>query len=89
MNIQLARVLSEIMGVPGPTIVRAIVVGEREALRLAQMRNRADKSSEAMSAKALTGSWKDEPVFVLTHEQCEHAKGRSRRPLQRHTRLRE
>jgi transposase len=65
MNIQLERVLSDIMGVTGQAIVRAIVAGERDALTLAQMRNPACKSSEEMIARALTGSWKDEQVFVL------------------------
>jgi transposase len=66
MNIQLERVLSDIMGVTGQAIVRAIVAGERERLTLAQMRNAACRSSEETIAKALTGSWKDEQVFVLT-----------------------
>jgi transposase len=66
MNIQLERVLSDIMGVTGQAIVRAIVGGERDPLTLAQMRNAACKSSEETIAKALTGSWKDEQLFVLT-----------------------
>jgi hypothetical protein len=66
MNIQLERVLSDIMGVTGQAIVRAIVAGERDPLTLAQMRNPACKSSEEMIARALTGSWKEELVFVLT-----------------------
>jgi transposase len=66
MNIQLERVLSDIMGSTGQAIVRAIVAGERDPLTLAQMRNPACKSSEATIAKALTGTWKDEQVFVVT-----------------------
>src|SRR5215216_8080040 len=66
MNIQLERVLSDIMGVTGQAIVRAIVAGERDPLTLAQMRNAACKSSEETIARALTGTWKDEQVFVLT-----------------------
>jgi transposase len=66
MNIQLERVLSDIMGVTGQAIVRAIVAGERDPLTLAHMRNPACKSSEEMIARALTGSWKEELVFVLT-----------------------
>ena len=65
MNIQLERVLSDITGVTGQAIVRAIVAGERDPLLLAQMRNGACKSSEETIAKALTGTWKDEQVFVL------------------------
>jgi len=65
MNIQLERVLSDIMGVTGQAIIRAIVAGERDPLKLAQRRNPACKSSEETIAKALTGTWKDELLFVL------------------------
>ena len=66
MNLQVERVLSDIMGITGQAIIRAIVAGERDPLKLAQLRNPACKSSEATIAKALTGSWKDEMLFVLT-----------------------
>ena len=65
MNLQLERVLSDIMGVTGQAIIRAIVAGERDPLTLAKMRNGACKSSTETIAKALTGSWKDELLFVL------------------------
>jgi transposase len=66
MNLQVERVLSDIMGSTGQAIIRAIVAGERDPLTLAQLRNPACKSSEATIAKALTGTWKDEMLFVLT-----------------------
>jgi len=66
MNIQLERVLSDIMGLTGQAIIRAMVAGERDPLTLAQLRNPACKSSEATIAKALTGSWKHELLFVRT-----------------------
>src|SRR3954452_22110629 len=65
MNVQLERVLSDMMGVTGQAIIRAIVAGERDVLTLAQLRNPACKSSEEMIAKALTGTWKPELLFVL------------------------
>jgi len=65
MNVQLERVLSDIMGVTGQAIIRAIVAGERDPVVLAQVRNPACKSSEEMIAKALRGTWKDELIFVL------------------------
>jgi hypothetical protein len=65
-NIHLERVLSDIMGVTGQAILRAIVQGERDPVRLAQQRNPACQSSEELLAKALTGTWKDELIFVLT-----------------------
>lgn len=65
MNIQLERVLSDTMGLTGQAIIRAIVAGERDPVTLAQQRNPACKSSEETIAKALTGTWKEEQLFVL------------------------
>ena len=65
MNIQLDLVLSDIMGKTGQAIVRAIVADERDPVTLAQLRNPACKASSETIAKALTGSWQDEHLFVL------------------------
>jgi transposase len=65
MNIQLPQVLDDITGESGMRIVRAIVSGERGAVKLAQLRNPRCQSPEETFAKALTGDWKDEHVFVL------------------------
>jgi transposase len=65
MNLQLERVLSDIMGTTGQLIVRAIVAGERNPLVLAQYRNPACKATTDTIAKALTGTWKAELLFVL------------------------
>jgi transposase len=65
MNIQLERVLADIMGTTGQAIVRAIVAGERDPVRLAQHRNPSCKASTETIAKALTGTWKEEHLFVL------------------------
>jgi transposase len=65
MNVQVERVLSDIMGMTGQAIMRAIVAGERDPVALAKLRNPACKSSEETIAKALRGTWKDELVFVL------------------------
>lgn len=65
MNIQLSEVLTDITGVTGQAILRAIVHGERDPLKLAQLRNPACKSSADDLAKALTGTWRDEQVFIL------------------------
>jgi transposase len=40
MNVQVERVLSDIMGVTGQAIIRAIVAGERDPVALAKLRNR-------------------------------------------------
>ena len=65
MNIQLERVLNDIMGATGQLIIRAIVAGERDPVILAQYRNPGCKSSTETIAKALTGSWKAEQLFVV------------------------
>jgi transposase len=65
MNLQLSEVLTDITGTTGMAIIRAIVVGERDPVTLAQFRNAACKSSRETIAKALTGTWKDEQLFVL------------------------
>jgi transposase len=39
MNIQLANVLSEVSGMTGQAIVKAILAGERDAYELAALRN--------------------------------------------------
>ncbi len=65
MNLQLTQVLTDITGVTGLAIIRAIVAGERDPLTLAQLRNPACKSSDEQIAKALTGTWREEHLFVL------------------------
>ncbi len=65
MNLQLSEVITDIAGATGIAIIRAIVAGERDPLRLAQLRNPSCKSTTEMIAKALAGTWKPEQVFIL------------------------
>ncbi len=65
MNLQLTQVLTDITGQTGLEIIRAIVAGERDPQRLAKFRDGRCKSSQEEIAKALTGTWKSEYVFVL------------------------
>jgi transposase len=65
MNLQLTQVLRDIVGVTGLAIIRDIVGGERNGVKLAQHRNGNCKSSEDDIAKALTGTWRDEYLFIL------------------------
>jgi len=65
MNLQLHKVLSDITGVTGMKILRAIVAGERDSVVLAQMKHPLVKSSEEIIAKALTGDWRPEHLFTL------------------------
>jgi transposase len=65
MNIQLTEVLTDVMGMTGQAIIRAIVAGERDAKVLARHRNGRVKASAEEIAKALSGNWRDEHLFVL------------------------
>jgi len=65
MNMQLNLVLSDITGVSGLGMLRAIVAGERDPERLAQFRQPGCKQSQADIVKALTGTWEDAHLFIL------------------------
>ncbi len=65
MNIQLAEVLTDVMGMTGQAIIRAIVGGERDPKALARHRNGRVKASVKEITEALTGNWRDEHLFVL------------------------
>jgi transposase len=65
MNVQLSQVLTDITGVTGMQIIRAIVAGERNPVVLAQFRDRRCAHSPENIAKALTGNYRDEHVFAL------------------------
>lgn len=68
MNVQLANVMSDLSGVTGQAIVKAIVGGERDAHKLAQLRDGRVKASEEEIARSLEGHWQDDLLFVLTQE---------------------
>jgi hypothetical protein len=65
MNLKLSNVLTDITGVSGMTIIDHILQGERNPAYLATFRDHRCKTSEAEIAKALTGDYRDEHLFVL------------------------
>jgi transposase len=65
MNVQVHRAVADLSGKTGMTIVRAIVAGERDAVRLAAHRDARCKKSLAEIARCLTGTWRDEHLFNL------------------------
>jgi len=65
MNIKLTEVISDITGVTGMKIIRAIISGERNPVKLASMRDVRCNNSETIIAKALEGNWRSEHVFAL------------------------
>jgi hypothetical protein len=69
MNVQLANVLSDISGVTGQAIIKAILAGERDPHKLAQFRDPRVKASEEQIARYLEGNWQQDLLFVLQQEQ--------------------
>jgi len=65
MNLQLAHVISDITGATGMRIIRAILEGERNPYRLAEMRDWRTKNDTETIAKALEGDYRPEHVFAL------------------------
>lgn len=65
MNVQLTQVISDITGVTGLAIIRAIVAGERDPQQLAEMRQPTCKKSKQEIIKALSGNYRSEHVFAL------------------------
>ncbi len=61
------QVVSEITGVTGMAIRKAILAGERDPQRLAKLRNPHCHHDEDDSAKALQGPWRAEHLFALQH----------------------
>ena len=65
MNIRVHRAVSDITGVTGMAIIRAIVDGERDPHTLAKLRDRRCRKSEEQIADELTGNWRSEHLFNL------------------------
>jgi transposase len=65
MNLKRTQVVSEITGVTGMAILKAILAGERDPQRLAQLRNPHCHHTEDDIAKALQGTWRAEHLCAL------------------------
>jgi len=65
MNVLLHNVVSDITGVTGMKILRAIIGGERDPKILAAHRDRRCRNSEETIAKSLVGNYRDEHLFAL------------------------
>jgi transposase len=96
MNIQLANVISDVVGDTGQRIVRSIIAGERDPQKLASMRDGRIKASEEEIAKSLHGNWRQDHLFALKQavalfdayaeqlRQCDHQLEQMLRKLKRH-----
>jgi len=69
MNVQLANVLSDISGVTGQAIIKAILAGERNPHKLAEFRDPRVQASEEEIAHYLERNWQPDLLFVLKQEQ--------------------
>jgi transposase len=65
MNLKLTETISDITGVTGQAIIKAIVRGTRDPRKLAKCRDVRIKASEEQIAQALTGSYRDEHLCEL------------------------
>jgi transposase len=65
MNVQIHRAVSDLTGVTGMAILRALVSGERDPARLAALRHHGCRKSTQEIERYLTGTWRDEHLFNL------------------------
>ncbi len=68
MNVLVHRAVSDLSGATGMAIVRAIVDGERDPRKLAQLRDPRCRKSEAEIAEELTGHWREDHLFSLKQQ---------------------
>lgn len=69
MNVQLANVISDLSGVTGQAIIKAILAGERNPRALASYCDPRIKASAEEVARSLEGNWQEDLLFVLQQEQ--------------------
>jgi transposase len=65
MNVKLTEVVSDIVGQTGMKIIKDIVGGKRDPLKLAKHRHERCRATEAEIARALYGNWRKEHLFAL------------------------
>jgi len=65
MNVKLPEVVSDVTGVTGMAIIKAILAGERDPVTLATLRDRRCPHGEEQIAKAWQGTWRAEHLFAL------------------------
>jgi transposase len=65
MNVRVHRAVSDIDGATGMAIIRAIVSGERDATKLARLRDPGCRKSEQEIAEQLSGHGREDHLFSL------------------------
>lgn len=89
MNVQLANTLSDISGVTGQAIIRAILQGERDPYQLARLRDYRVQASEEEIARSLEGHWQEDVLFELQqavegYDFCQRLMAECDRQLQKY-----
>lgn len=65
MNIQLANTISDVAGQTGRAIIGAILKGERDVYRLAELSDPHIQASREEIARSLEGNWREDVLFEL------------------------
>jgi transposase len=65
MNVQLSNTISDLSGTTGQTIIRAILKGERNPYKLAEMKDYRVRASNEEIARSLEGNWQEDVLFEL------------------------
>lgn len=65
MNLQIHHVISDITGVTGLAILDAILQGERNPQKLAELKDRRIKADDSTIVKSLEGDYRPEHLFTL------------------------
>jgi len=69
MNVQLANVISDISGVTGMSIIQAILKGERDRYKLADLADPRIQATREQIARSREGNWRKELLFFLQQER--------------------
>jgi transposase len=69
MIVQLANVITDISGLTGMTIIGAILKGERDPYKLADLANPRIHATREEIARSLEGNWRKELLFILQQER--------------------
>lgn len=65
MNVRVHHAVSDVSGTTGLAIIRAIVAGERDPMKLAELRDPRCRNSKEQIAEYLTGHWRQAHLFNL------------------------
>jgi transposase len=69
MNVQLANVITDISGLTGTAIIQAILNGERDRYKLADLADPRIHATREEIARSLEGNWRKELLFILQQER--------------------